>query len=138
MCKCIIANVGKEIKLKPWGREIWFAKTKNYAGKILEVKKGKRLSLQFHDKKEETQFLFSGKVLLTIGKTKDNLREKVLLPGDVVDIKPGVIHRIKAIEDSIIFEVSTPELDDVVKLEDDFGRSGRGNNEELDKKLAGF
>ncbi len=126
-----------KIKPKPWGREIWFATTQNYAGKILEVKKGARLSLQFHEKKEETQFLFSGKVRLTFGTNSKKLRTKILNPGDVFHIPPGMIHRIEGLAPlSKIFEVSTPELDDVVKISDDFGRSGSGNDEKLDRKLA--
>ncbi|MBF0274488.1 MAG: cupin [Nitrospinae bacterium] len=125
-----------QFKNKPWGREIWFAANENYAGKILEINKGKRYSLQYHEKKRETQYLFSGKILLTFGNSKENLTEKTMNPGDKVDIEPGLIHRIEALEDSKIFEVSTPELNDIVKLDDDFGRSGKGNNETLDEKLA--
>jgi len=124
-----------QIKEKPWGREIWFGHTDNYAGKILEVKKGKRLSLQYHEHKSETQYLYSGKVILTVGKDKNQLQEIILNPGDKYDIFPYTIHRIEAIEDSEIFEVSTAELEDVVRLEDDFDRPNKGNHEELDKKL---
>lgn len=125
-----------QIKEKPWGREIWFAHTDRYAGKILEVKKNARLSLQYHEKKCETQYLFQGKVKLTYGADEKNLQERILLPGDKFDIFPYTIHRIEGLEDSQIFEVSSPELDDVVKLADDYGRTGKGNNEELDQKLA--
>jgi len=123
------------IKDKPWGREIWFANLAGYAGKILEVKKGSRLSLQYHKKKTETQYLASGKVKLTIGTSKDDLKELILNPGDKYDIFPYTIHRIEAIEDSSIFEVSTSELDDVVRLADDYGRPDQGNDETLDKNL---
>jgi quercetin dioxygenase-like cupin family protein len=126
-----------KIKPKPWGREIWFAATQNYAGKILEVKKGARLSLQFHEKKEETQFLFSGKVRLTFSSNPKKLRTKILNAGDVFHIPPKMIHRIEGLAPlSKIFEVSTPELTDVVKLADDYGRSGAGNDEKLDRKLS--
>lgn len=125
-----------KIKLKPWGREIWFAKTDKYAGKILEIKKGHRFSLQYHEKKHETQYLCEGKIKVTFGKEKNNLQTKILNPGDKFEILPYTIHRAEAISDSKIFEVSTPELDDVVKIEDDYGRTGKGNNEELDRKLA--
>ena len=124
-----------EIKLKPWGREIWFAHTEKYAGKILEVKAGNRYSLQYHEKKNETQYVHSGKVKFTYGTDENNLQEKILNAGDKIDITPYTIHRLEAMEDSEIFEVSTPELDDVVKLDDDYGRSGKGNDEELDKTL---
>lgn len=125
-----------QIKLKPWGEEIWFAHTKTYAGKILKVKKGHRLSLQYHEKKEETQYIYKGKVKFTFGTDEQFLQEKIMQEGDKIDIAPYTIHRIYAIEDSEIFEVSTPELDDVVKLDDDYGRTGKGNNENLDKKLS--
>ena len=124
-----------EIKTKPWGREIWFANNEKYAGKILEIAKGHRYSLQYHEKKQETQYIYSGKVKLTYGTDKDDLQEKILNPGDKIEVHPYTIHRLEALEDSKVFEVSTPELDDVVKLEDDYGRTGKGNNEELDQKL---
>lgn len=124
-----------KIKDKPWGREIWFADLAGYAGKILEVKKGGRLSLQYHKKKTETQYLASGKVKLTIGTSESDLKEHLLNPGDKYDIFPYTIHRIEAIEDSNIFEVSTSELDDVVRLADDYGRPNQGNDETLDSKL---
>jgi len=124
-----------QIKEKPWGREIWFAYTKYYAGKILEVRKGARLSLQYHEKKTETQYIFEGKVKFTFGKNEKDLQERVLNPGDKFDIFPYTIHRIEGLKNSKIFEVSSPELNDVVKLADDYGRSGKGNNEENDRKL---
>ena len=125
-----------QIKEKPWGKEIWFAYTDRYAGKILEVKKNARLSLQYHEKKCETQYVFEGKIKLTYGTDEKHLQEAILNPGDKFDIFPYTIHRIEGLEDSKIFEVSSPELDDVVKLADDYGRTGKGNNEELDLKLA--
>jgi len=124
-----------EIKLKPWGKEVWFAYTNKYAGKILEIKKGHRYSLQYHEKKLETQYIYKGKVKLFYGKDKNKLKEIILNKGDKFDVEPYTIHRLEALEDSEVFEVSTPDLEDVVKLEDDYGRKGKGNNEELDKKL---
>lgn len=124
------------VKVKPWGRELWFSWTRYYAGKILEIKKGHRFSLQYHEKKMETQYIFSGKVQLTYGTNSKKLRNKILCGGQKIHIPAEMIHRVKALEKSVIFEVSTPELDDVVKLADDYGRSGRGNNEKLDKKLG--
>lgn len=124
-----------QTKLKPWGREIWFAQSDKYAGKILEITKGHRYSLQYHEKKEETQYIFSGKVKLTYGTDEDNLQDKILKAGDKFDVHPYTIHRLEALEDTQVFEVSTPELDDVVKLDDDYGRKGKGNDEELDKSL---
>ena len=124
-----------EIKVKPWGREIWFAHTDQYAGKILEILKGHRYSLQYHEIKRETQYLYSGKVKLIYGTEKEKLSERILNPGDKIEVLPFTIHRLEALEDSQVFEVSTPHLDDVVKLEDDYGRTGKGNNETLDQKL---
>lgn len=123
-------------KLKPWGREIWFAWTQKYAGKILELKKGHRFSLQYHKKKSETQFIVKGKIKFTHGAEKNALKAKILSAGDKIDIPARMIHRAEALSNAVIFEVSTPELDDVIKLADDYGRTGRGNNEALDKKLA--
>jgi len=125
-----------QIKLKPWGREIWFAQTDKYAGKILEITKGHRYSLQYHEKKQETQYVVAGRAKLTYGTEKDSLQEKILNEGDKFDVLPYTIHRLEALEDTKIFEVSTPELDDVVKLDDDYGRSGKGNDEKLDTELS--
>ena len=102
---------------KPWGREIWYAHTGHYAGKVLEVKAGHRLSLQKHEIKEETLFLLSGKVKLTYGKQTYHWE-----PGHFVHIPPDTIHRFEALEDSVLLEVSTPFLDDVIRLEDDYSR----------------
>lgn len=124
-----------QIKEKPWGREIWFADIAGYAGKILEVKKGKRLSLQYHEKKTETQYLMTGKVILHVGKDAKNLQQIVLNPGDKYDIFPYTIHRIEGLKDSQIFEVSTSELEDIIRIEDDYGRPDKGNHEELDSEL---
>lgn len=126
---------GVQIKLKPWGKEIWFAHSEFYAGKILEILKGHRYSLQFHEKKTETQYIFKGKVKITYGTDVSNLQEKIMSKGDKFEVPPYTIHRLEALEDTKIFEVSTPELDDLVKLDDDYGREGKGNNEELDKSL---
>lgn len=124
------------IKLKPWGREIWFAWTPKYAGKILELKKGHRFSLQYHEKKWESQFVVRGKVKFTFGSNAKRLRNKILKEGDKMDIPARMIHRAEALTKATLFEVSSPELDDVVKLKDDYGRTGKGNNEKLDRKLA--
>ena len=102
---------------KPWGREIWYAHTDRYAGKILEVTRGHLLSLQKHRVKHETLYLLSGRVRLTLGD-----REVEWAPGTAVEIAPETVHRMEALEDSVLLEVSTPELDDVVRLEDRYGR----------------
>lgn len=102
---------------KPWGREIWYAHTESYAGKVLEVEAGHTLSLQKHEVKHETLYLQSGRMRFTL---EDEVFEWA--PGEVVEIPPGTVHRMEALEDSAILEVSTPELDDVVRLEDRYGR----------------
>lgn len=106
---------------KPWGYEIIFANTPKYVGKILFVKGGHKLSLQFHKQKDETVYLKSGKVTLEIHKSNSIVLHK-MKPGASVHIPPGTIHRIIAEEDSEVLEASTSELDDVVRLEDDYGR----------------
>lgn len=107
---------------KPWGFELLFALTPDYAGKLIFVKKGHRLSLQYHEKKDETMYLYQGKVLLEI-EDGGQMVPTTFLPGQSVRIPPHTRHRLKAIEDTTLFEVSTPELEDVVRLEDDYGRA---------------
>ena len=107
-----------KIVRKPWGREIWYAHTERYAGKVLEVSAGQLLSLQKHNVKHETLYLQSGHMRFTLG---DEVFE--WLPGTAVEIPPGTVHRLEATEDSVVLEVSTPELDDVVRLEDRYGRT---------------
>jgi quercetin dioxygenase-like cupin family protein len=108
---------------KPWGYEIWWAKTERYVGKILHVNAGHALSLQFHNIKDETIYLYSGKLLYEI-EVNGVLTKREMTPGDTQHVSPKTVHRMTAIEDSDIFEVSTPELDDVVRLEDRYGRKG--------------
>jgi mannose-6-phosphate isomerase len=108
---------------KPWGREIIWAKNKHYAGKILEVKKGERLSLQLHEKKTETMYLLQGNAVLEIeDKTSKSIGTVKLEKDYSIDIEPKTVHRLIALEDSRVLEVSTPELTDVVRLKDDYGR----------------
>ena len=111
-----------EVK-KPWGREFIWAKTKDYVGKILEVKKGESLSLQYHKVKEETMICETGACRLFIGKDERDLTCIELRSGDAIHIAPMVRHRLEAITDCRLFEVSTPHLDDVVRLEDRYGRA---------------
>jgi mannose-6-phosphate isomerase len=125
----------KEV-LKPWGKEIWFSDQPAFVGKILFINKGHRYSLQYHEKKVETQYLIKGICKFLIGPDEDNLEEVILKPGDKLDVYPGMIHRAEAIEDVEIVEVSSNDLDDVVKLADDYGRSGKGNDHGLDAELA--
>ena len=109
---------------KPWGSELWFAHTDQYAGKILRVRAGCRLSIQFHEEKDETSFVLSGRVLVSQGESPDALTARELGPGDTWRNSPLVIHTLEAVEDAEIIEVSTPQLDDVVRLEDRYGRVG--------------
>lgn len=109
---------------KPWGYELIWARTKDYVGKILHINKGHKLSLQFHRVKEETIILQSGKMLFLIEDENGTLREVTLLPGDAHHIATGRKHRMIALEDCDVYEVSTPHLDDVVRLEDAYSRQG--------------
>lgn len=121
------AQIGKPtIVPKPWGEEIWFARTDHYVGKILTVKKGHRLSLQYHERKHEVQYVDSGRVKYTLGSSDrpGDYREVIVGPGTVVVLPPGAVHRMEALEDARFFEVSTPELEDIVRLDDDYGRTG--------------
>lgn len=102
---------------KPWGREIWYAHEREYAGKILEIKKGFRSSLHYHQKKKETMYVLEGEVRII---KKDG--ELTLNEGESITINPGEIHRIVPLRDSKILESSTPELDDVIRVEDDYER----------------
>ena len=109
---------------KPWGHELIWAKTKDYVGKMLHIKKGHKLSLQYHQVKEETIFVQSGKMLFIFENDQGVLEEIEMLPGEAHHIPTGKTHRMIAVEDTDVFEVSTPHLDDVVRLEDGYGRQG--------------
>lgn len=111
---------------KPWGYELIFAETEFYIGKILYIQKGKRLSLQFHKQKDETIFLNKGKMILEVSSiiNPEVLDSKILNEGGAHRIIPGTIHRFHALENCEIFEVSTKEIDDIVRLKDDYGRLG--------------
>jgi mannose-6-phosphate isomerase len=106
---------------KPWGYELHWAKTDRYVGKVLHVKAGHALSLQYHNKKDETMYLYSGRMVLET-EQQGKLVKRDMQPGDSVHITPKTVHRITAIEDCDVLEVSTPEIDDVVRLEDRYGR----------------
>ncbi len=106
---------------KPWGHEIIWARTDRYVGKILHVKAGHILSLQYHNEKDETMYVLSGELILRT-KTEDGLESRPFRAGESVHIAPGVIHQIEAVRDSDVLEASTPELDDLVRLEDRYGR----------------
>lgn len=104
---------------KPWGYELWWAVTDRYVGKIIFVAAGQALSLQYHNHKAESMYCLSGR-----GRLELDGVEHVLEPGVAYDIATGMQHRLTADEDLTVVEVSTPELDDVVRLEDRYGRAG--------------
>lgn len=108
---------------KPWGHELWWADTDAYAGKLLHVKAGHRLSLQLHRQKDEMSYLLSGRLRLTRSPSAEDLHEQEIEPGHSWRVEPGTVHCIEAVEDSVVLEVSTPHLDDVVRLQDRYGRA---------------
>jgi quercetin dioxygenase-like cupin family protein len=113
-----------EIVDKPWGHELIWAHTERYVGKVLHIEKGESLSYQYHRVKDETIRLLSG--IMEMDLEQDGVQSKITLkPGDCLHIMPGMKHRMTAIEMSDVLEVSTPELDDVVRLEDRYGRAGK-------------
>ncbi len=109
---------------KPWGYELRWAITGRYLGKILHVNKGEALSLQYHREKDEYQYVMKGVLDMELGWDNGTLTTHRMREGDTLHITPGTRHRMTAIEDTDIFEVSTAEIDDVVRLEDRYGRAG--------------
>lgn len=111
----------KELIAKPWGMEEIWARTAAYVGKFLHINAGAALSRQYHTIKEETLCVLSGVVRLELGERGEDVR--LMTVGCVYHVKPTEIHRLIAVSRSVVCEVSTPELDDVVRLEDDYGRA---------------
>jgi mannose-6-phosphate isomerase len=109
---------------KPWGHEIIWAHTDKYVGKLLVINTGRRLSFQYHEAKDEWIHVLSGRLLLTLEDDAGEVVDAELGPGDGAHVAVNRRHRYKAIETCSVIEVSTPELDDVVRLQDDFGREG--------------
>jgi mannose-6-phosphate isomerase-like protein (cupin superfamily) len=109
---------------KPWGHELIWAHTDRYVGKVLVIEAGKRLSLQKHVAKDESIYVLSGRLLLYLEDDGGDVRQVELGPGEARHVPTGRIHRYEALERTELFEVSTPELDDVVRLSDDYGREG--------------
>ena len=107
---------------KPWGHERHWARTDRYVGKVLHIRAGHALSLQYHNRKDETILVWSGRLLFET-RDGDAARTRELGAGDRVHVPPGTVHRMTALEDCDVIEVSTPELDDVVRLEDRYGRA---------------
>jgi mannose-6-phosphate isomerase len=109
---------------KPWGYELLWAHADEYVGKLLFVKKGCSLSLQFHREKDESWYVQTGRAELQLGGIGEAvLAAEVVGPGACFRFRPGTVHRVKALEDTTILEVSTPQLDDIVRLEDEYGRA---------------
>ena len=109
---------------KPWGHEIIWAHTDRYVGKLLVIETGKRLSFQYHEAKDEWIHVLSGRLLVTLEDDDGTIEDRELGPGDGVHVAVHRRHRFTSIETCTLIEVSTPELEDVVRLEDDFGREG--------------
>ena len=110
---------------KPWGWELIWAVAEQYVGKVLFVKAGESLSLQFHNEKDESWCIQSGRAELELGDAgQAPLNSEVVGEGACFRYRPGTVHRVTALEDTTILEVSTPQLDDVVRLEDRYGREG--------------
>jgi len=110
---------------KPWGWELIWAVADDYVGKVLFVKAGESLSLQFHREKDESWYVQSGRAQLELGDAGQAiLNSEVIATGACFRYRPGTVHRVTALEDTTILEVSTPHLDDVVRLEDRYGRKG--------------
>jgi quercetin dioxygenase-like cupin family protein len=109
---------------KPWGHELIWAVTDRYVGKVLHVKAGEKLSLQYHRAKDETVMVWTGRMRFEYFAEGEAPQAKEMGPGEAFHVTPGLRHRMVALEDTDIFEVSTTELDDVVRLEDAYGRQG--------------
>ena len=110
---------------KPWGYELIWARTDDYAGKLLVVRAGSSLSLQFHREKEESWYVLEGRAEVELGEAgRAVLQKEVVSAGAAFHFPPGTVHRVRALEETTILEVSTPQLDDVVRLEDEYGREG--------------
>lgn len=113
---------------KPWGYEIIWAHTDRYCGKILHINAGEALSVQYHERKDETVHLLSGEMIYWVQEGKDGeLRDMKLRAGESFRITPGTIHYMEAVTDVDVLEASTPELDDVVRIKDRYGREGTSN-----------
>ncbi|CAN5135711.1 hypothetical protein BH18ACT12_BH18ACT12_21350 [soil metagenome] len=110
---------------KPWGHELIWAETEHYVGKVLFVKAGESLSLQFHREKDESWLVHEGRAKLELGSAGNAvLNEEVIAAGACFRFRSGTVHRVTAIDDTTILEVSTSQLEDVVRLEDAYGREG--------------
>jgi mannose-6-phosphate isomerase len=108
---------------KPWGYELIWADTEHYAGKILHVNAGEALSVQMHEKKDETLHLLKGEIILRAGASPETLEDVPFREGDSFRVRPGTVHMIEAVTDVDVLEASTAHLDDVVRFTDRYGRA---------------
>ena len=109
---------------KPWGWELVWAEADDYVGKLLFVRAGQALSLQYHEVKDESWLVREGRATLELGEVGGELETIEIEAGDAFRYRPGTVHRVTAVEDTLILEVSTPHLEDVVRLDDKYGRAG--------------
>ncbi|HEU4563863.1 MAG TPA: cupin domain-containing protein [Gemmatimonadaceae bacterium] len=109
---------------KPWGHEVIWARTDRYVGKILHIKAGHALSVQYHERKDETVYLLSGEMIYRVQGADGELEDVRLRMGESFRITPHTVHQMEAVTDCDVLEASTPELDDVVRLSDRYGRAG--------------
>jgi mannose-6-phosphate isomerase-like protein (cupin superfamily) len=109
---------------KPWGWELIWAQAEGYVGKLLFVRAGESLSLQYHERKDESWLVQEGRAALELGELGSDLTTIEMGPGDAFRFRPGTVHRVTALDDTLVVEVSTADLDDVVRLEDRYGREG--------------
>ncbi len=109
---------------KPWGWELIWAEAEEYVGKLLFVRAGESLSLQYHERKDESWLVQEGRARLELGDVGGDLETFEIAPGDAFRFGPGTVHRVTAVEDTLVIEVSTNHLTDVVRLEDRYGREG--------------
>jgi mannose-6-phosphate isomerase-like protein (cupin superfamily) len=124
---CLPAEITSPARTeKPWGYELLWASTGRYAGKILHIEAGARLSLQFHERKEESLYVLSGRMRMELELEDGTWFDEVLAPGACIHVAPGRRHRMMAVETCDVLEVSTPDLDDIVRLHDDYGRTDTG------------
>lgn len=120
----VVQRAEETLVEKPWGYEVRWAITDRYVGKILHVRQGEALSLQYHERKDEWLLVVRGTIDMELGMEGGQLKKHRMREGDSVHLTPGTRHRITAVQDADIYEVSTPEIEDVVRLEDRYGRAG--------------
>lgn len=111
-----------KVVTKPWGREEWIAHNDTYVLKLIWLNKGFRTSLQYHEQKRETNYVDWGRIVCWLQDETGEIRKTEMGPGAIIDVEPGTLHRIEALEDTRLIEVSTPHVDDVIRVADDSNR----------------